>query len=128
MVTKLLPMDLDVTVAALYVHDEEYWERRARHMGWRNLQIAEHGMSWKQLFFERFTAHMLEEFDAASDDVDLLREQIQAAEDYVFQLRVEQLLSHLDLNLLFTHLPNLTALELTYGCGPPRGASPARTR
>lgn len=118
MVTKLLPMDLDVTVAALYVHDEGYWERRARHMGWRNPQIAEHGMSWKQLFFEKYTAHLVEEFDSASDDYDLLREQVQAGEDYVFQLRIEQLLSHLDLNLLFTHLPNLTSLELTYGCVP----------
>lgn len=77
-------------------------------------------MSWKQLFFERYIAQQLEEFDATSDDVELLRQRVQAGEDYVFQLRVEQLVSHLDLNLVFSHLPNLTSLDLTYGCGRAR--------
>lgn len=39
----------------------------------------------------------------------------QVSDDYVFSLQLKQLLSHIDLELLFKQLPNLTRLELTYG-------------
>ena len=39
----------------------------------------------------------------------------QASEDYVFSLGLQQLLSHIDLELVFKYLPNLSNLELTYG-------------
>lgn len=40
-------------VGALYVFDESYWKRRCvEKLGWQNCQIAEHGLTWKQLFFE----------------------------------------------------------------------------
>lgn len=33
--------------------DENYWKRRCvEKLGWQNCQIAEHGLTWKQLFFE----------------------------------------------------------------------------
>ncbi|CAE7910246.1 DRC5, partial [Symbiodinium sp. KB8] len=37
-----------------------------------------------------------------------------ASEDYVFTLYLERLLSHIDMELVFRHLPNLTSLHLTY--------------
>ena len=40
---------------------------------------------------------------------------LDASQDYVFQLRVGQLLSHIDLSVLFDKLPNLSRLSLTYG-------------
>ena len=48
-------------VGALYVFDENYWKRRCvEKLGWQNCQIAEHGLTWKQLFFEVSTeAHRL---------------------------------------------------------------------
>lgn len=40
-------------VGALYIFDENYWKRRCvEKLGWQNCQIAEHGLTWKQLFFE----------------------------------------------------------------------------
>ena len=46
-----------------YVHDENYWKRVClENQKWDNCQIAEHGMSWKQLFFERYLSELLEGF------------------------------------------------------------------
>lgn len=40
-------------MGALYVFDENYWKRRCvEKLGWQNCLIAEHGLTWKQLFFE----------------------------------------------------------------------------
>lgn len=40
---------------------------------------------------------------------------VKAAEDYVFSLKIGQLLSHLDMEIVFKCLPNLSNLELSYG-------------
>lgn len=40
---------------------------------------------------------------------------MEAAEDVVFSLRLRQLPSHLDLEIPFSRLPNLSELDLTYG-------------
>lgn len=64
-ITSSLPLDLDVLVAAPHVHDERYWRRVCvEGKRWENCQIAEHGMSWKQLFMERYVAELLEGFGA----------------------------------------------------------------
>jgi len=45
------------------VNDEHFWERVCRdEMKWLTCDIAEHGLSWKQLFFERFLSQRLETF------------------------------------------------------------------
>jgi hypothetical protein len=49
------------------------------------------------------------------EELNLLLDQVQASEDFVFNLALEQLPSHIDLELLFSRLPNLTLLQLTYG-------------
>jgi hypothetical protein len=44
-----------------------------------------------------------------------LRKELEAARYEVFCLRVGQLLSHLDMSIVFELLPNLTYLTLTFG-------------
>lgn len=43
------------------IEEEDYWKRRASEK-WRNCDIACHGDSWKQLFFERNLNEFLEEY------------------------------------------------------------------
>lgn len=43
------------------IEEEDYWKRRASER-WRNCDIACHGDSWKQLFFERNLNEFLEEY------------------------------------------------------------------
>jgi hypothetical protein len=73
-ITNMLPLTLDLVVAgalrvrvllsqacththclaAKYVFDENYWKRRCvEAFGWHKCAISEHGMMWKQLFFEK---------------------------------------------------------------------------
>lgn len=111
-----LPTDLPIELTAPLIHDENYWSRCAtEERGWKNCSVAEHGQTWKQLFFEKNLQQVLEDFDPATDDIDELRRRIHASEDYVFSLKITELLSHIDMEAVFKLLQNLTALELTYG-------------
>ena len=54
-ITQNLPVDLDANIAAEFVFDENYWKRRCiEHFLQRNCQISEHGLTWKQLYFENY--------------------------------------------------------------------------
>jgi hypothetical protein len=48
-------------------------------------------------------------------DLEELARVVRCSEDFVFTLRLSQLLSHIDLEVVFARLPNLTALYLSYG-------------
>ena len=48
-------------------------------------------------------------------EIDDLKKELQIAREYVFSLRIKQLLSHLDFNHVITHLPKLEQLDLSYG-------------
>jgi hypothetical protein len=50
-----------------------------------------------------------------ASDLDRLARTIKATEDFVFALSLSQLLSHIDMEIVFARLPNLTSLQLTYG-------------
>ena len=52
---------------------------------------------------------------ARAHELDRLAKIVKVSEDYVFSLQLEQMLSHLDLEIVFSRLPNLASLELTYG-------------
>ena len=53
-ITSLLSLDIDPTISAQYVFDENYWKRACiDKFGWHNCNIEEHGLSWKQLYLER---------------------------------------------------------------------------
>jgi hypothetical protein len=116
---------LDPQVAALYVFDENYWKRRCiEQLGWHKCQIVEHGLTWKQLFFEHHVAKQLEDFEVPEAErggtgdsaafaslLTLLR----SCQDYVFTLQVRQLLSHPNMQAVCACLPNLACLDVTYG-------------
>ena len=58
-----LPITLDPTIGALYVHDENYWKRSCmQSLPPSECQIQEHGCTWKQLFFENHLRERLETF------------------------------------------------------------------
>ena len=66
-----LPLDLPVNVSAAHVHSESYWKKCClRGRGWKNCQIAEHGLTWKQTFFELFVQEELEKLDPNVHDID----------------------------------------------------------
>lgn len=48
-------------------------------------------------------------------ELQLVLDRLSACEDHVFSLALSQLPSHMDLELICSRLPNLTALSLTYG-------------
>ncbi|GLD95211.1 hypothetical protein PINS_up003853 [Pythium insidiosum] len=111
-----LPLDMDVCVSAPNITDENYWKRCCKHnSAWKNLQIQDHGLTWKQMYLEKHLQDLLEGFDANADDIDRLVDIVKACQEFIFTLEIDQLLSHLDLNEICVHLKNLTRLRLTYG-------------
>ena len=115
-ITAALPVTLDPNVAATHVFDEAYWKRCCvERFGWQSCQLAEHGLTWKQLFFELHLQQRLEEFEPQYEDFGALLETVKACQDYVFSLKLRQLLAHPDMEQVCTLLPNLTRLDVTYG-------------
>jgi Ran GTPase-activating protein (RanGAP) involved in mRNA processing and transport len=49
------------------------------------------------------------------EELERLTQHIKVSDDYVFSLKLSQVLSHLDMELIFKQLPNLSNLELSYG-------------
>jgi len=145
--TSMLDLNLDIEVAAANIYDENYWRRKALAENWKHLEIAHHGLTWKQLYFEKKIQQLLEDFipdeelapeskldDIYEDDEDdfdgehgeskrrepsvseeVILAHLRAGQDYVFQLNISQLLSHIDVHVLFRHLSNLSRFCLTYG-------------
>ncbi|KAH7298576.1 hypothetical protein KP509_25G050000 [Ceratopteris richardii] len=54
-----LPLDLPLLPCSQFIHDEEYWKKRAL-LKWKKCDTSNHGRSWKQLFFECNLADALE--------------------------------------------------------------------
>ena len=78
---------------------QNYWKRCCiERFGWQNCQIVEHGLTWKQLFFETYLQERLEGHEAeAGDDLTDLLECVTACQDYIFTLTIRELRSHLDI-------------------------------
>ena len=52
-ISNTLSIDLDANTAAEFVFDESYWKRRClQKYPHCKSKISEHGLMWKQLFFE----------------------------------------------------------------------------
>jgi Leucine-rich repeat (LRR) protein len=113
--TAQLSISLCPRVCALYVFDEGYWKRRCMGQLKRHeCRLSEHGMSWKQLFFEHHAASVLENLQADSPTDDVMR-LLKACQDYIVSLRLRQMLRHVDIAHVVRALPNLARLDLTYG-------------
>ena len=116
--TELLPTSLPLDVTAPLIDDESFWKRSALER-WANCQLSEHGSSWKRLYFERNLTDFLEDFDPLTytegDATAELTRVLGISKDYIFSLRLKQFLSHLDMEMLFQHVPTLCHLDMTYG-------------
>ena len=115
-ITKQLPCDLSPLISARYVYNENYWKRCCvEKYGWQNCHLSEHGLLWKQLYFEKLLQEKLEDFDTQTEDLESLYELVDTCLDYIFTITFRQLPSHMDLSELAALLPNLTKLDITYG-------------
>lgn len=63
----------------------------------------DHGNSYKQAYVERHIELLLEKFKQEGNMIEL-RNELQAARNNVFSLNITQLLSHLDMSLVFKYL------------------------
>ena len=117
-ITARLPTSLSVLITAPSIEDENYWKKccLATAEDTTLEHLAAHGLTWKQLYLERTIATILETFDPATSDLerDVLA-LVSASAPYIFNLRLTQLLSHVDLALVASRLPNLARLDLSYG-------------
>lgn len=111
-----LDLDMPLSEAATRINDECYWKRRCR-LTHRNCQVEKHGMSWKQAYLELELESALEKLpmDHSSQDLNCIKQQIQASRLCIFQLNIRQFPSHVDLSVLFEPLPALPALTITFG-------------
>lgn len=101
-ITSRLMGDLDLKIASEFVFDENYWKQRCQQFPSRNYQINEHGLTWKQLFFETHLQQCLEEHDSHEEGrrgLDLLSV-ASYSQNYIFTLKTQQLLGHPNLDLL----------------------------
>jgi hypothetical protein len=115
-ITAKLPSDLPPVVGAKYVYNEAYWKRCCvDKFGWHNCELNEHGLLWKQVFFEKLIQEKLEDFDPQSESTEDLYELVDSCMDYIFTITFRQLPSHLDMCDLCSLLPNLTKLDISYG-------------
>mmetsp|Transcript_14515 Transcript_14515/g.31579 ORF Transcript_14515/g.31579 Transcript_14515/m.31579 type:complete len:396 (+) Transcript_14515:216-1403(+) len=104
-IVDILPLDLPIELAGTIITDEDYWKRRSSAR-WKNCEVATHGNSWKQLYFERNLQDAIEQYDPAVNDMDALRRVMTFSRRYVQTVDLRQLPSHLDLSLLFECMIN----------------------
>ncbi|KAG2493034.1 hypothetical protein HYH03_008697 [Edaphochlamys debaryana] len=110
----ILPLDLPLELVGTLIADEDYWKRRAQAR-WKNCEVAAHGYSWKQLFFERNLQEFLEQYDPAITDLSSLKRLLTYSRRFVQTVHIRQLPSHLDLQILFDCMVNTpSSLALSY--------------
>lgn len=114
-VVEKLPLDLPLELAGTAISDEAYWKHRSQSR-WTNCDANKHGGSFKQLYFERNLQDTIEEFDIEVDAMEDLKRLLAFSARFVQKLLLEQLPSHLNLEIIFDGLGNsLTTLALRYG-------------
>ena len=112
-IVKLADRTLPVTVTGRNVDFEFYWEDKCKyHL--KNCRKEDHGLSYKQAYIERHIQKLLEDHKAESG-IEELKKDLYASRYEVFCLVISQLLSHLDMGIVFKMLPNLSYLSITYG-------------
>mmetsp|Transcript_18993 Transcript_18993/g.22727 ORF Transcript_18993/g.22727 Transcript_18993/m.22727 type:complete len:422 (+) Transcript_18993:101-1366(+) len=114
-VIDLLSLDLPLELVGTLIEDETYWKRRSCAR-WKNCQVAAHGGSWKQLYFERNMENALERYDPATTELNSLQRLFAFSKRFVRSINITQLPSHIDLQILFDATAScLASLSLTYG-------------
>ena len=116
-----LSVDISPLISARFVTDEGYWKRACYDKYPKHeCHTADHGGSWRRLFFERFLTLQLESFqfdenDNTDNDITEILNMIDTIKDYVYKLTFKQLPSHLDLSDVITRLSYLETIDITYG-------------
>jgi hypothetical protein len=101
-----------VPILAQHVEHEFFWEKKCKEL--ENCRPEDHGGSFKQAYIELYVQKLIEGFRAEGNLGDL-EYQLSSVRFDVFKLEITELLSHLSMEVLFRHLPNLTDLCITFG-------------
>jgi hypothetical protein len=112
-IVKLADRTLPITTTGRNVDFEFYWEDKCRNQ-LKNCRKEDHGLSYKQAFIERHIQKLLEDHKAEAG-VEELKKELFSARYEVFSLVISQMMSHLDMGIVFKMLPNLSYLSITYG-------------
>lgn len=112
-IIKKCSRDIPTRVAAQNIDYEFFWEDCCE-LKIDNCKKEDHGNSYKQAFIERYLENLLEKHKSEGNQSNLIHE-LSACRYDCFSLNITQLLSHLDMTVVFDHLPNLSYLSLTYG-------------
>ncbi|XP_073386644.1 uncharacterized protein [Physcomitrium patens] len=114
-IVALLPIDLPLDLISDLITEESYWKRRSLSR-WRNVDIACHGDSWKQLYFERNLSEFIESYELTKDLKKDLQDLLRLSAAYVHNINLQKLPSHLQLLLINEELQwNLSTLKIEYG-------------
>ena len=116
LITSRLRTDLSPIIAGERVNNENYWKRRSlEKYGWSQCHLIDHGMRWKQLFFEKMLQENLEECDGLEMSVEEIKLLVETCYDSIFTVRFRQLLSHIPLHKLCASAKNMRTLDACYG-------------
>ena len=86
-----LPTSVPLNTTAPLIADEDYW-KRCCNARWKLCDIAEHGYSWKTLFFERHVQEAVEKHVPGQSSMEELMGVLQLSSPFVRRLVVRQLL------------------------------------
>ncbi|CAG5127414.1 unnamed protein product [Candidula unifasciata] len=137
---------LPLSVTALLVEDEDYWERCCRAR-WNICDVSVYGNSWKRMYMEKNLEQIIELFVPHTTDSQELDDTVKLSAEFIKKLDIQQLLppikeahkgpdfddlsdsgenedeplwDHFNFGPLLSNLPFLEELHLTYGvrdCG-----------
>eukprot|EP00760_Papus_ankaliazontas_P038935 PhM_4_TR9423/c0_g1_i1/m.67352 len=124
LVIEQLSTDLPLKVAVQRVRNQEYWQARCED-NWTSGLLSEcveskkgGDVDWKRVFLQRHLEEKMMEIDTAQPS-DLVRAEIQQlcllSAASATSLNLSRLRCHFDLHELFSWLPQLRELRLTYG-------------
>jgi len=86
-----LPTSVPLDTTAPLIEDEDYWKRCCKAR-WNLCDVAEHGYSWKTLFFERHVQEAVEKHVPSQSSVEELVRVLQLSSPFVQRLVIRQLL------------------------------------
>ncbi|KAL0622379.1 Dynein regulatory complex subunit 5 [Plecturocebus cupreus] len=86
-----LSPDLPLAVTANLIDDENYWLRCCMQR-WPVCHVAEHGGSWKRMFFERYLENLLKHFIPGTTDPAVILDLLPLCRNYVRRVHVDQFL------------------------------------
>jgi Leucine-rich repeat (LRR) protein len=95
-------------VLAVFINNDDYFKRVCQSRG---ISIKEQCYCYKELFFEQYIQELVVSY---SNNNELLIEQIGCIADYIHKLHLDSIAHGFPIDLLCSHLPNLSKLELTF--------------